>query len=233
MESKLLTALNLGRAEGRPIALATLLEGKGQWLIDESSGGGASESTVLLARKAIAEDRSQIVDCEGASLFVQVHNPPLRMVMVGAVHIAQALSLMATRTGYRVTVIDPRGAFATEERFPGVDISNEWPDEAIPGLEPDRRTAVVTLTHDPKIDDPALASVLRSDVFYIGSLGSRKTHAGRVKRLTEAGFSADEIGRIHGPIGLSLGAVSPAEIAVSILAQLTQELHRMEAAVAA
>ena len=119
------------------------------------------------------------------------------------------------------------------DRFPGVELINEWPDEAIPGLDPDRRTAVVTLTHDPKIDDPALASVLRSDVFYIGSLGSRKTHAGRIKRLTEAGFSTDEIGRIHGPIGLSLGAISPAEIAVSILAQLTQELHRKETAVAA
>lgn len=225
MESKLLTALNLGRAEGRPIALATLLEGKGQWLIDESSGGGASESTVLLARKAIAEDRSQVVDCEGASLFLQVHNPPLRMVMVGAVHIAQALSLMAARTGYRVTVIDPRGAFATEERFPGVDISNEWPDEALRRIGPDVRTAIVTLTHDPKLDDAALEVALSSEAFYIGSLGSKKTHRARLNRLERLGFDKAACERIHGPVGLAIGAKSPAEIAVAILAEVTQARH--------
>ena len=160
--------------------------------------------------------------------FVEVFNPPLRLLIVGAVHIAQPLARMASVAGYDVTVIDPRGSFATDDRFPGVTLVNEWPDEAMPPLDPDRRTAVVTLTHDPKIDDPALAAVLRSDAFYIGALGSRKTHAARVERLSEAGFAADEIGRIHGPVGLSLGAVSPAEIAVSILAQVTQALHARE-----
>ena len=225
MKSELLKALNLGRTEGRPVAIATLLDDGGQWLIDESSDGGALEVIALLARTAIVEDRSQVVDCEGATLFIQVHNPPLRMVVVGAVHIAQALSPMAARTGYRVTVIDPRGAFATEERFPGVDISNEWPDEALRRIRPDGRTAVVTLTHDPKLDDAALQVALSSDAFYIGSLGSKKTHRARLNRLERLGFDKTACDRIHGPVGLHIGAESPAEIAVAILAEITQTRH--------
>ncbi|MBV9521381.1 MAG: XdhC family protein, partial [Alphaproteobacteria bacterium] len=127
--------------------------------------------------------------------------------------------------GYAVTVIDPRSAFASDTRFPGVTLSTEWPDDAFEALKPDRRTAIVTLTHDPKIDDPALTAALRSAAFYIGALGSKKTHAARCGRLTEAGFGASDLARIHGPVGLAIGALSPAEIAVSILAQITATLR--------
>ena len=140
-------------------------------------------------------------------------------------HITQPLVQIAGAAGYAVTVIDPRGAFATAERFPGVDLNEDWPDEAMEALAPDNRTAVVTLTHDPKLDDPALHVALRSEAFYVGSLGSRKTHGSRVERLTEAGFSAAEIGKIHAPIGLHLGGRAPAELAVAIMAQITQVLH--------
>lgn len=154
-------------------------------------------------------------------LFVDVHSPPPRLVVVGAVHIAQHLVPMAVMTGYDVVVVDPREAFATPERFAGVTVTHDWPDEALEDLRLDARTAVVTLTHDPKLDDPALRMALRSPVFYIGALGSRKTHAKRVERLEAAGLSAGEIARLHAPVGLAIGARSPAEIAVSILAQVT------------
>ncbi len=142
-------------------------------------------------------------------------------MIVGAVHIAQSLAPMAAMAGFDVTVVDPRRAFATADRFPGVKLRHDWPDEAMAELVPDVRTAVVTLTHDPKLDDPALIAALRAPVFYIGALGSRKTHAGRLKRLAEAGFGEADFARIHGPAGLDIGAKSPAEIAVSVLAQLT------------
>jgi xanthine dehydrogenase accessory factor len=148
------------------------------------------------------------------------------MIVVGAVHIAQFLAPMAAMTGYDVVIVDPRGAFATDERFPGVSLVNEWPDDAMPKLGLDRRTAVVTLTHDPKIDDPALIAALSSDVFYIGSLGGRRTHSSRLERLRAEGFSEADLGRIHGPVGLDIGAISPAEIAVSILGEVTEILHR-------
>ena len=169
----------------------------------------------------LSRDKSGIVEVEGRRLFVQCHTPPPRLMIVGAVHIAQALAPMASLAGYGVTVIDPRRAFATDSRFPGIDMRGDWPDEAMTALEPDRRTAVVTLTHDPKLDDPALQTALRSPAFYIGALGSKKTHAARQGRLARAGFSPEEIARVNGPVGLSIGALSPAEIAVSILAQIT------------
>jgi xanthine dehydrogenase accessory factor len=150
--------------------------------------------------------------------------------VVGAVHIAQALAPMAALAGYEVTVIDPRQAFATESRFPGVRLVTEWPDEALGALRPNRRTAVVTLTHDPKLDDPALEVALRSDAFYIGALGSTRTQAKRLHRLQELGFNQEQLGRIHGPIGLKLGGRAPAEIAIAILAEATQVLHQGEAA---
>jgi xanthine dehydrogenase accessory factor len=140
---------------------------------------------------------------------------------VGAVHIAQPLARMAALAGYVVSIVDPRSAFATEERFTNVELSTEWPDEALERVKPDRRTAIVTLTHDPKLDDPALIAALRSDAFYIGALGSKRTHAARLARLTKEGFGDNEFARIHGPVGLDIGAVSPSEIAVSILAQMT------------
>ena len=150
-----------------------------------------------------------------------MHNPAPRLIIIGAVHISQALAPMAAMAGYAVTVVDPRRAFATEDRFPGVTLNGEWPDEAMVKLAPDVRTAVVTLTHDPKLDDPALSAALKSPSFYIGALGSKKTHAARLGRLTKAGFTDADLGRIHGPAGLDIGAKSPAEIAVSVLAQLT------------
>ena len=163
-------------------------------------------------------------------MFLHVHNPPLRMIVVGAVHIAQALAPMAALAGYEVTVVDPRGAFATQDRFPGVEVSDDWPDEAMAALAPDSRTAVVTLTHDPKLDDPALEVALKSDAFYVGSLGSKKTHLARTKRLARLGIDADAIALIHGPAGLPIGAKSPAEIAVAILAQVIETRRRAPAA---
>ncbi|GKY90208.1 XdhC family protein [Sinisalibacter aestuarii] len=169
-------------------------------------------------------DRSGIE--EDDATFVAIHNPPLRMVIVGAVHIAQALVPMARIAGYDPVIIDPRGAFAAEHRFPGEDIREDFPDEVLPALGLDARTAVVTLSHDPKIDDPAIEAALGAEVFYLGSLGSTRTHARRVERLQAKGYTADQIARIHAPVGLDIGAKSPGEIAVSIMAQVTQRLRQ-------
>ncbi|SHE70289.1 xanthine dehydrogenase accessory factor [Ruegeria intermedia] len=162
---------------------------------------------------------------EDGQTFVAVHNPPLRLIVVGAVHIAQALVPMARIAGYDPIIIDPREAFASKSRFPGEKLLTDWPDEAVASIGLDARTAVVLLTHDPKLDDPALQAALNSDVFYIGALGSSRTHAKRVQRMTEAGFSATQLQRIHGPIGLDIGAAGPAEIAVAIIAQMTAVLR--------
>lgn len=172
-------------------------------------------------RAAIEADRSGELTIAGKRCFVLVRNPAPRVLIVGAVHITQTLAPMAALAGYDVTVIDPRGAFATADRFPGVALSNDWPDDALAALQPDFRTAIVTLTHDPKLDDPALIAALRSDAFYIGALGSKKTHASRLERLRAEGFGEQDLARIHGPAGLAIGAKSPAEIAVSVLAELT------------
>jgi xanthine dehydrogenase accessory factor len=177
----------------------------------------ASEQVAL----AIREDRSGEFELDGKKCFVQVHNPAPRLIIIGAVHISQALAPMAALAGYAVTVVDPRRAFATEDRFPGVTLCGEWPDEAMEKLKPDVRTAVVTLTHDPKLDDPALTAALRSPAFYIGALGSKKTHGARLGRLTKAGFAEADLGRIQGPAGLVLGAKSPAEFGISVVGQLT------------
>ncbi|WP_138934145.1 XdhC family protein [Roseovarius arcticus] len=163
---------------------------------------------------------------EDGETFVAIHNPPLRLIVVGAVHIAQTLVPMARQVGYDPVVIDPRTAFASADRFPGITLLDEWPDDGVRALGLDARTALVLLTHDPKLDDPALAEALRSDVFYIGALGSTRTHAKRLERMTAAGFSQADLARIHGPVGLDIGAAGPAEIALSILAQMTQVLRR-------
>lgn len=163
---------------------------------------------------------------EDEQTFVAVHNPPLRLIVVGAVHIAQALVPMARIAGYDPVLIDPRDAFGSDARFPGETVLQDWPDEAVAKLGLDLRTALVLLTHDPKLDDPALEAALAADVFYIGALGSTRTHAKRVDRMTEAGFAPKQIARIHGPVGLDIGAAGPAEIAVSILAQMTQVLRQ-------
>ena len=163
---------------------------------------------------------------EDGETFVAVHNPPLRLIVVGAVHIAQALVPMAQIAGYDPAVIDPRETFASEARFPGVTLRHDWPDEAVEELGLDARTALVLLTHDPKLDDPALIAALRSDVFYIGALGSTRTHAKRVERMKAEGMTDEDIARIHGPIGLDIGAAGPSEIAVAVLAQMTQVLRK-------
>ena len=220
-------ALAVSRA-GRPAALVTHLKSGQHAILEEDDVEGELhlDATALGAvRTAIRDDRSTTAETADGRLFIEVFNPPLRLIVVGAVHAAQPLARMAAIAGYAVTIVDPRSAFATEERFPGVGLSTEWPDEAMPRLKPDRRTAIVTLTHDPKIDDPALTVALKSEAFYVGALGSKRTHAGRSQRLKEAGFSDADIARIHGPVGLSIGALTPAEIAISILAQITQVLR--------
>lgn len=173
-----------------------------------------------------ARFRSDRSGLEEDGRFIAIHNPPLRLVIVGAVHIAQALVTVARTCGYDCTLIDPRSAFGSAARFPGETIVEDWPDEALASLAPDARTAIVTLTHDAKLDDPAIGYALRSPVFYLGCLGSTRTHAKRVERLQAAGFSPAEIARIHAPIGLDIGAKTPAEIAVSVMAQITLALRR-------
>ncbi|WP_374466986.1 XdhC family protein [Ferrovibrio sp.] len=229
MKQEILEQLQQDRAEKRPVVLATFLKTGEQRLLYLYGKKGLKDIDPRIgeaARAALLEDKARTVETEQGPLFLNVFNPPLRLILVGAVHIAQALVPMAQLTGYDVAVIDPRSAFGSPERFPGVTLSNDWPDEAMAQMKPDLRTAVVTLTHDPKIDDPALMSALKSDVFYIGALGSKKTHASRLERLTAAGFGPDDFARIHGPVGLSIGAKSPAEIAISILAQMTAALRQ-------
>jgi xanthine dehydrogenase accessory factor len=224
MRTEDLKKLVAERAANRPVALVTDLTSGIQELVydsDNLSKSAPNSEIALAAQAALRGDESTILEAGGRRYFVQVHNPPPRLLIVGAVHISQALAPMAALAGYAVTVIDPRRAFATDSRFPSVALSSAWPDEAMAELKPDRRTAVVTLTHDPKLDDPALEAVLRSEAFYIGSLGSRKTHAARLGRLKALGFDDTALARIHGPVGLSINAESPAEIAVSILAQIT------------
>jgi xanthine dehydrogenase accessory factor len=214
--------------EGRPAVLATNLTNGLQTFIEatETAGDLTLDAAALQAiRKAVTEDRNATIETADGPVFIEVFNPRLRCVIVGAVHIAQPLARMAALTGYLVTVVDPRTGFASDARFPDVVLSTDWPDEAMEKLKPNRRTAVVTLTHDPKLDDPALSVALRSDAFYIGALGSKKTHAARCKRLQALGFNEEELARIHGPVGLDIGAISPAEIAIAIMAQITQVLR--------
>ena len=225
--SLLQKALAASRA-GRAAVLATHLKSGFQSFIEgsETTGDLTLDQAALAAiRGAVAEDRNVTIDTAAGPVFIEVFNPRLRCIIVGAVHIAQPLARMTSLAGYLVTVVDPRTAFASDERFPDVQLSTDWPDEALEKLKPNRRTAIITLTHDPKLDDPALAAALRSDAFYIGALGSKKTHAARLKRLQAMGLGEAELARIHGPVGLDIGAVSPAEIAVAILAQVTQVLR--------
>ena len=229
MKQHILSQLIKDQNEKKAVALATDIDIGLQTLVYDNNAIGPDENNEKIqqiARQAMRDDRCKIYEIGGRRIFIEVFNPSLRMLIVGAVHIAQPLSRMASVAGYDVTVIDPRASFATDERFPGITLNGEWPDDGMRDLDPDRRTAIVTLTHDPKLDDPGIEVALKSDAFYIGALGSRKTHAARVERLTAAGFSKTEIARIHAPVGLSIGSVSPAEIAVSILAQVTDVLHR-------
>ncbi len=217
-----------GLIDERPIALATRLESGAHALVRPRSQDGEftlGDDALAAARQALAENRGTTVEDSGGSVFVAVFNRPLRMIVVGAVHIAQALAPMAASAGFAVTVVDPRRAFATDARFPAVALSHDWPDEALAELQPDARTAVVTLTHDPKLDDPALIAALASESYYVGALGSRKTHAKRLDRLRAAGCEEETLKRIHSPVGLALGGRKATEIAVSILAQAVAACH--------
>lgn len=221
-----LEALLADVAGKRAVVLATGLASGETLLVhpfDAREGGDPALREA--AREAAVDDASRRVELGGAPWFLRVYNPPVRVVIVGAVHVAQALAPMVKLAGYDPVVVDPRRAFATPERFAGIAVEAAWPDEALARVGLDRRTAVVTMTHDPKIDDPALAAALRSDAFYVGALGSRKTQAARRERLRAEGFGDDALARIHGPVGLPLGAVSPGEIAVSILSELVQALR--------
>jgi xanthine dehydrogenase accessory factor len=236
MNGRILDAVIAAGRENRSIALATDLASGRQLLVDDTRAEGDLELDIAALgqlRTALHSDRNTTIETPAGKVFVEVFSPPRRCFVVGAVHIAQPFVQILKLADYGVIVIDPRGSFATEARFPDVELTQEWPDEALERLKPDHRSAIVTLTHDPKLDDPALAAALRSDCFYIGALGSRRTHAARCSRLTEMGFSEADLARIHGPIGLAIGAVSPAEVAISILAQMTQILRRGERAEAA
>lgn len=229
MKRALLDQLDHARRAKQPTVLATDTQSGAQCLIVDGTAVAGNlpftDALAAAAQDALRRDKSATKD----GLFLQVFNPPLRMIIIGAVHIAQALAPMAKTVGYAVTVIDPRGAWANETRFPGIDVLSDWPEEAMVSLAPDRRTAVVALTHDPKLDDPALAVALASEAFYVGALGSKKTAAARAVRLQDSGVSEDAIARIDGPIGLDIGAVSPAEIAVAILGQITLDLRGAKA----
>ncbi len=226
-----LQQLNGARRDKQPVLLATDLHSGKQalYFADGTTQGFAlTEEQVALANQVLHSDRCKLIKTGDEEIFYQPFNPPLRMIIVGAVHIAKTLVPLASLCNYQVIVIDPRKAFADDARFPHVDVITDWPDQALENLQPDNRTAIITLSHDPKLDEPALAIALRSGAFYIGSLGSKKTQLGRQQRLLEKGFTEQQQARINGPIGLNIGARSPAEIAVAIMAQVTETLNKGE-----
>ncbi len=227
MKRELLDLLLAERAAKQAVVLVTELATGRQELIRPQQPDLASSLPELeRAREVLRRDRCVILDEKEGRVFLQPFNPPLRLILVGAVHIAQALSRMATEAGYEVIIVDPRQAFAKAQHFEHATLSHDWPDAALHALAPDARTAIAALTHDPKLDEPALDAALRSEAFYVGALGSRRSHAARCRRLRERGLGAADRARVHGPIGLDIGALSPAEIAVSILAEITQTLRR-------
>ncbi len=233
MKAETLAALQEARAQRRAVTLATRLSDAAEALVyrDDAKGELAGNAAILsAAQRAMDIGKSETIDLDGAKIFLNVYVPPPRLIIVGAVHIAQSLAPMAAMLEFDVTVVDPRGAWATTQRFPGVKVIQDWADEAFQAMGLDVSTAVVTLTHDPKLDDPALESALKSDVFYIGALGSRRTHAKRKERLAEVGITEEMFARVHGPVGLNIGAKSPGEIAVSILGQIIEvRARRLEA----
>jgi xanthine dehydrogenase accessory factor len=222
MKRETLEALNEARAAGRAVVRASDLKTGEESLIDPATD---RSPLGMAAAEAARADQSRPIEVGGRVWFLSAYNPPLDLAIVGAVHIAQPLARMASLAGYEVRIIDPRTAFASTERFPNVTLSHDWPDDALEKVPLGFRSALVALTHDPKLDDPALRAALVSPCFYIGALGSKKTHAARLVRLREHGLSDEILARIHGPIGLAIGAKSPAEIAVSILAEITRDLR--------
>lgn len=227
MKAELFEQLLAERSAKRSVAVVTRLADGAQALVRDGEASGDLELAPVQLdeiNRRLRADKSGALESSEGALFARCYASAPRLVIVGAVHIAQALAPMAAMAGFAVVVIDPRRAFATSERLPGVTVTTEWPDEALARIGIDAQTAVVTLSHDPKLDDPALIAALNSKAFYVGALGSSRTHAKRVARLTEAGL-ADAIPRIHAPVGLDLGGRSPAEIAVSVLAQVIQSRY--------
>jgi xanthine dehydrogenase accessory factor len=222
MRRDILDALIQNEASGTPVVRAIRLTDGHEEVV---SVGPSDDPLTAAARDAQRTGRSGTALIDGSEWFIQVLNPPVHLIVAGAVHIAQSLAKMALELGWRVTIVDPRTGWANAARFPGLTIDARWPDEAMADLKLNVMSAVVTLTHDPKLDDPALVAALRSECFYIGALGSKKTHAARKDRLLAQGFTEADFGKIHGPVGLDIGASSPQEIAVSILAQIIDRLR--------
>ncbi|MGE3874937.1 MAG: XdhC family protein [Parvibaculaceae bacterium] len=223
MKADILEQIMDARAQRKPVALVTALDTGKQRVVARDHA--ADDILALVLDEAFRFDRSGVHKIPEGEFFVHIYNPPLRLVVIGAVHIAQAVIPIAKAAGYDVVVIDPRGAFATGERFPDIALHAEWPDEILPKLGLDQRSALLALTHDPKIDDPALHFALKSTVFYIGALGSKRTQGARKQRLSDAGFGEKDIARIHGPVGIDIGAQGAPEIAISIMAELTRVLR--------
>src|SRR6185312_3010940 len=223
MKLDILKSLNAERAARRAAVVVTDVASGEQRLV--KAAAVADDPLHALIEKHLRSGKSGMEETPDGKVFLTVYVPPAQLVITGAVHISQALAPIASLLGYDVTIVDPRTAFASVERFPEVKVIAEWPDTALPPLGIDHYTAFVALTHDPKIDDPALIHALSRDCFYVGALGSRKTHARRVERLKQQGLTDADLARIHAPIGLAIGAVSPAEIAVAIMAQITERLR--------
>ena len=223
MRLDILKALNTERAARRAAVVVTHQESGEQRLVTQDKV--AADPLKELLEAHLRSGKSGVEETPEGKVFLTVHVPPTRLVVIGAVHISQALAPIAALLGYDVTIVDPRTAFASAERFPDVKVIAEWPDKALPPLGVDRYTAFVALTHDPKVDDPALLHALERGCFYIGALGSRKTHGRRVERLKQQGASDEKLARIHAPIGLPIGAVSPPEIAVAIMGEITSRLR--------
>ena len=223
MKHDLLSEIVLAQKTRRAVAVVTDLVSGAQRLVAREDASRDIFAPML--EKAFRFDKSGVATTEFGEVFITIHNPRLRLIIIGAVHIAQSVIPIADAAGYDISVIDPRGAFATGARFPSVKLYDQWPDDILPTLGLDARSAVLALTHDPKIDDPALDMALKSAVFYIGALGSQKTQAARAERLIARGFGVAALARIHGPIGLSIGAVGAPEIAISIMAEMTRVLR--------
>ena len=224
MDRLLLERLNAARRDRRAAVLVTQIEGGAQRLVELDQVNADPLGEEIDA--ALRSGKSGMVEREGVSSFLTVQVPPVRLVVIGAVHISQALASMAKMVGFDMVIVDPRTAFATPERFPDVPVLAEWPEVALPPMKIDRYTAICCFTHDPKIDDPALEQALRAQCFYIGALGSRKTHGKRLERLTAKGFGAEDMARIRAPIGLDIGAVTPPEIATSVLGEIILALRK-------
>ena len=223
MKSDIFEQVLEARTQRKAVALVTELANGAQRVVARDHA--ADDLLAQLLDEAFRFDRSGVHKVPEGEFFVHIYNPALRLIIIGAVHIAQSVIPIAKAAGYDIVVIDPRGAFATGARFPDITLHAEWPDEILPKLGLDQRTAMLALTHDPKIDDPSLNLALKSKVFYIGALGSKKTQGARAQRLTDSGFSASDLARIHGPIGINIGAQGAPEIAISIMAELTRVLR--------